>query len=108
MTTKEEVLRLAEESGFDTDDGCAYLRYNHDAYANVTQQITKLIKLAKAQECEACAKLCDEISIDNWNLYKGHAPYKGNEEGRLDQYIDGKNTGASDCAEAIRNRESKS
>jgi hypothetical protein len=66
MTTKEEVLKLAEESGFDTDDGCAYLRYNHDAYANVTQQITKLINLAKAQgaaeEREACA-------LAAWNHY---------------------------------------
>ena len=52
MINKEEVLRLAEESGLDTDDGCAYLRYNHDAYANVTQQITKLIDLAKQAGAE--------------------------------------------------------
>jgi len=49
MTTKEEVLRLAEAAGLNTDEDCAYLRYNYAAYVNVTQQITKLIELAKAK-----------------------------------------------------------
>ena len=58
----------------------------------------------KAKEREACAKLCDEIAIDMWNLYKGRPPYKGNEEGRASDFTQGRSAGADDCAEAIRKR----
>ena len=51
---------------------------------------------------ESCAKLCDEIAIDMWNLYKGRPPYKGDEEGRASDFTQGRSAGADDCAEAIR------
>ena len=55
-------------------------------------------------ERETCAKLCDEIAIDMWNLYKGGPPYKGDEEGRASDITQGRSAGADDCAEAIRAR----
>ena len=57
-----------------------------------------------AAEREACAKLCDEIAIDMWKLYKGRPPYKGNEEGRASDFTQGRSAGADDCADAIRRR----
>jgi hypothetical protein len=57
-----------------------------------------------AAEREACAKLCDEIAIDMWKLYKGRPPYKGDEEGRASHFTQGRSAGADDCAEAIRAR----
>ena len=58
----------------------------------------------KSKEREACAKLCDEIAIDKWNLYKGRPPYKGDEQGRASYFTQGCSAGADDCAEAIRAR----
>lgn len=55
-------------------------------------------------EREACAKVCDEIAIDMWNLYKGRPPYKGDEEGRASDFTQGRSAGADDCSEAIRKR----
>ena len=60
--------------------------------------------LVAAAEREACAKLCDEIAIDMWNLYKGRPPYKGDEEGRASDFTQGRSAGADDCADAIRAR----
>ena len=34
-------------------------------------------------------KLCEDYSNDRYNLYKGRPPYKGIEEGRADNYVDG-------------------
>ena len=69
MTTKEEVLQLAKDAGFRID--CAdIIEFNVDwdgCAMEITDEITKLIELAKAQgaaeEREACANLCD--SLDN-------------------------------------------
>ena len=72
MTPKEEVLRLAEESGF-----CAGLDGNgisciwavnqciveDNCNANIAEEITKLIELAKEQERERIINIlkgCDE------------------------------------------------
>lgn len=67
-------------------------------------QLERFAALVAAAEREACAKLCDEIAIDMWNLYKGRPPYKGNEEGRASDFTQGRSAGADDCAEAIRKR----
>lgn len=64
------------------------------------------IQEAILAEREACAKLCDEIAIDMWNLYKGRPPYKGNEEGRASEFTQGRSIGANDCADAILKRSS--
>lgn len=42
-------------------------------------------------------KLCEDYSNDRYNLYKGRQPYKGNEEGRADNYVEGQSAGADYC-----------
>lgn len=51
---------------------------------------------------EESAKACDEIAGDCWSLYKGRAPYTGDEPGRADPQVQGESDGADKCAAAIR------
>ena len=74
--------------------------------AHHMKRIKRIIEEVQRREREACAKLCDEISIDMWKLYKGRPPYKGDEEGRASDFTQGRSAGADDCAEAIRKRSS--
>lgn len=46
-------------------------------------------------------KLCGDYSNDRYNLYKGRSPYKGNEEGRADNYVEGQSTGAEHCVNIL-------
>ena len=57
-----------------------------------------------AAENEACAKVADSISEDQWALYKGLPPYTGKELERASDYTQGKSDGAEVCAVAIRAR----
>ena len=74
--------------------------------AHAMKRIKRIIEEVKSRERESCAKLCDEIAIDMWNLYKGRPPYKGDEEGRASDFTQGRSAGADDCAAAIRKRSS--
>ncbi|VXB23447.1 hypothetical protein BURKHO8Y_110233 [Burkholderia sp. 8Y] len=51
---------------------------------------------------DRAAAVCDGVSVDRWNLYKGRAPYSGSEDGRASDYVQGESDGAEKCAEAIR------
>ena len=42
-------------------------------------------------------KLCEDYSNDRHSLYKGRQLYKGNEEGRADNYVEGQSAGADYC-----------
>ena len=46
-------------------------------------------------------KLCEDYSDDRYNLYKGRPPYKGNEEGRADNYVEGQSAGAEYCVNIL-------
>lgn len=96
--TQDEIIALAGEAGFEEGwvDVC-----------NVREELTNLYNLGRAHEREACAKVCEEISQDHWNLYKGRPPYTGSETGRADPHEQGVSMGASDCATAIRARGEK-
>ena len=65
--------------------------------------MAKVDARARAEEREACAKLCDEIETDNWDKYKG----REYDEiiWRADAHVQGVSCGANDCAVAIRARE---
>ena len=86
--------------------GCMNWRGPGAYTAHAMKRIKRIIEEVKSREREACAKLCDEIAIDMWNLYKGRPPYKGDEEGRASDFTQGRSAGADDCAEAIRKRSS--
>ena len=66
--------------------------------------LTDALAQAKAEEREACAKVADSISEDQWALYKGRPPYTGKELERASDYTQGKSDGAEVCAAAIRAR----
>ena len=46
-------------------------------------------------------KLCEDYRNDRYNLYKGRRPYKGNEEGRADNYVEGQSAGAEHCVNIL-------
>lgn len=90
---REDIIRIAREQGLPETETEGVFRVNSDDLGRML-----------ADEREACAKLCDEIAIDMWKLYKGRPPYKGDEEGRASDFTQGRSAGADDCAEAIRKR----
>lgn len=92
--TRDDVIRLATEAGFFPDWALGNLVTNFERFA----------ELVAAAEREACAKVCDEIETDRWNLYKGRKPYTGAEHGRASAHTQGESCGASACADAIRAR----
>lgn len=94
---REEIIRMAREAGAMFD----HITWVERDLAPVFERFAELVAAA---EREACAKLCDEIAIDMWKLYKGRPPYKGDEEGRASDFTQGRSAGADDCAEAIRKR----
>jgi hypothetical protein len=54
----------------------------------------------------ACEAACDQIETDKWALYKGRAPYTGQEAGRAEEFTQGQADGAALCLEAIKARRS--
>ena len=125
--TRDDVIRTAREAGFHFHDAgfaptlhTVPLEYSEKCFerfaalieAAATEKANERANTSWALMCEkmvkaereACAKACDEIAADRWNLYKGHIPYTGNEEGRASAHVQGENNGAESCADAIRNR----
>lgn len=120
--TKDDIIRMAREAGLIKDDStAARLLPGTDMYPELNVFASLVAEHARnrtwtqahwteyersiaAAEREACAKLCDEIAIDMWKLYKGRPPYKGDEEGRASDFTQGRSAGADDCADAIRRR----
>lgn len=91
--TQDDIIRIAREQGLPETETKGVFRVNSDDLGRML-----------AAEREACAKLCDEIAIDMWRLYKGRPPYQGDEVGRASDFTQGRSAGADDCAEAIRKR----
>ena len=90
--TKEEIDILWNKAlRQSVDDGSLYTRY-------------RFAELVAEAEREACAKVADSISEDQWALYKGRPPYTGQELERASDYTQGKSDGAEVCAAAIRAR----
>ena len=96
---RDEIIAMAREAGFSERDAMG-----RPAFLGNSYDLERFAALVAAAEREACAKVCDEIAIDMWNLYKGRPPYKGDEEGRASDFTQGRSAGADDCAEAIRKR----
>lgn len=56
---------------------------------------------------ERATEACFDHHFDRWALYKGLAPYTGDEPGRADSFVSGESTGAETCEEIIRALEVK-
>jgi hypothetical protein len=64
--------------------------------------IFMLWQASRRAALEEAAKVCDDLAIDRWNLYKGRPPYNGTEDGRANSYVEGESDGADKCSDAIR------
>lgn len=97
MTPTSEVIRLAREAGIrfgEFDVPFEDRKVTRTMGAQPIENIARLISLAKAEEREACALVCEGIE-DDYQRAEGH------------KYPELKNdaeTGASRCAYAIRAR----
>ena len=113
MTPEERATRLARELGYQFTP--ATLRVIADAIraALEAEREAAQVKIGKAFfegveiEREACAKACDDISVDKWQQYKGRGSHAPNNSGRADPFIGGQSHGADVCAAAIRARGEK-
>lgn len=96
---REDIIRMARECGVKSLNPMGFFMTEQRAAF-----FERFAALVAAAEREECAKVCDAIMLDHWNLYKGRAPYKGNEPGRADPHEQGASSGADECADAIRAR----
>lgn len=76
---------ITSQDGFSEEDMHAYA--------------TTYAEAAVKAEMEACAKLCDDLEVDFWKLYKSR-----HEVGSGREHTEGKSDGATECAAAIRAR----
>jgi hypothetical protein len=90
---REDIIRMAREQGLPETATEGVFIVNTDDLGRIL-----------AAEREACAVACDDIEVDRWSLFKGRAPYTGQEDGRASSYVQGESDGAGKCAAAIRAR----
>ena len=104
--TDAQLKELAKENNYEpTYELLSFARLVLiNARAQDLAAIAMNIRAAVRQEREECAGACEDIELDQWALYKGRPPYKGNEDGRADMYVQGVSDGAGRCVAAIRAR----
>lgn len=87
----------------DAEDVRKYAKHQFDncnEYFN-KQRGTQITNQATINTLKQAIKLCEDYSNDRYNLYKGRSPYKGNEEGRADNYVEGQSAGAEYCVNIL-------
>jgi hypothetical protein len=84
--TKDELLKLVTVLQAELDATNRQVEILSDALAESRREIDAMIAVARADEREACAKLCDEL---HWTWHMGD------------------NSGPKECAAAIRARKDK-
>lgn len=67
----------------------------------IFRQQTQFVNQHTIDILREAIKLCEDYSNDRYNLYKGRQPYKGNEEGRADNYVEGQSAGAEYCVNIL-------
>jgi hypothetical protein len=86
--TPEYVSDLAKQAGlFPSELGALSPRH------------LEMLRLAREDMREQCAKVCKEIEHTHWLRFKGSS------EDRANPYVEGKSDGATECADEIRNLE---
>ena len=90
MTTTEEVIRLAREAGVSILTNRKIDRDNYLSVQSSFPAMVRLIELVKAEENEACAKVCESKNPhpDQWSDMSEVAEQRA----------------VTNCAEAIRAR----
>jgi hypothetical protein len=87
--TQDEIIAMAREAAADVGQ-----TLKHEPSAEVIAFIVALTTKVEAKEREACAQVCEDVSLQaatSWKL-----AYQPQDQGR--------ETGADDCAAAIRAR----
>lgn len=69
--TKEDILRMAREAGFDTYNESIYVWARQET---ITKELTALAALVAAAEREACAKVCEDIPVPQGPTELTHIP----------------------------------
>ena len=86
--TRDDIIRMAEEAGFQTDLQDVWITYD----GIWSEEFERFAALVAAAEREACAKICDETR------FLGYCPP---EDGAAAEYYD---AAAESCAKEIRAR----
>lgn len=87
----------------DADDVRKHAKHQFDKcneYFN-KQRETQFVNQHTIDILKEAIKLCEDYSNDRYSLYKGRQPYKGNEEGRADNYVEGQSAGADYCVSIL-------
>jgi hypothetical protein len=93
--TNDDILRMALEADAYGEHGLFYM------FAQKRPEVfVRFAALVAAAEREACAKVCEAISIEKWELYKGRSQGPG----RASDFTQGQCDGADLCEQAIRAR----
>lgn len=83
-----------------TDDEI-YTKFTYQRGDAERERVVAFARAIERKTLERAAKVCDEVSVDRWNLYKGREPYTGAEDGRASAHVQGESDGADKCVSAI-------
>ena len=97
--TRDEIIRMARESGLEVHDRKQQVRIGLDTLvgSDSTDKLIRFAALVAAAEREACAKVCEKISDE----------YCESEGRKYAELRTDAETGARDCESAIRARGEK-
>ena len=63
--TQDEIIRMAREAGFDIEEGLFPFEAAEDKYIGTERTLERFAALVAAHEREACAKVCEEVDVNN-------------------------------------------
>ena len=78
MTTREDIIKMAQQAGWEMDDSCVL---EPEVIWYISQEtLERFCHMAQAAEREACARVCSEVAAEclhpmqrNAALHCGHA-----------------------------------
>ena len=101
-----QILALARDAGFKVYEGAFPFEPTEDKFIGFEDNLERFAALVAAHEREACAKVCDEIAVKEWDAYKGRTEPLDKDK-LYNPHIEGISDGADECAAAIRARGEK-
>ncbi len=102
--TQDEIIEMARQAGFkhpNPHDGYMGLAYDRRDGADTGPSLEAFAQLVASKEREACALVCEEISLRASGIHDAMTDDR-NDEPIL--YMTGKELGSKSCADAIRAR----
>jgi hypothetical protein len=62
------MIEMAREAGFESNGPIVVVRHSNGSWIGITKEIERLISIVRADEREACAKVCEAKHSDG----RGH------------------------------------